>query len=70
MTEYRFRLTRGPPDQTIKLIEVDQAGGEEEPECPHDNIIFEDYCYVCLDCNKRISREEYKAIKNRRELES
>jgi len=69
MTEYRFRLTRVPPDQAIKLIEVDQSEGEEELECPHNNIILEDYYYVCLDCDEKISQEEYRAIKKRHELE-
>jgi len=44
-------------------------GREDELECPHDNVILKDYYYVCLDCNKVISKDEYKAIKNRRQLE-
>lgn len=41
----------------------------DELECPHDNVIMEDYYYVCLDCDKKISQEEYKAIRQRRQLE-
>jgi len=42
---------------------------EEDLECLHDNVILEDYYYVYLDCDKKISKDEYKAIKNRRQLE-
>ncbi len=35
-----------------------------ESKCPHKNIIIDGYGYFCLDCNREISRDEYKEIKN------
>jgi len=43
---------------------------EEESKCPHDNVVLEDYYYICLDCNEKISKKQYDTIKNRRELEN